>query len=68
MISNFTFTVYTMNIMTLADPGSEVSVLAFGMLSIGAIAGIYVAGPYLTIRTVSRKVRQSRSNYSDTPK
>ena len=51
---------YTMNIMTLADPGSEVSVLAFGMLSIGAIAGIYVAGPYLTIRTVSRKVRQNR--------
>ena len=59
---------YTMNIMTLADPGSEVSVLVFGMLSIGAIAGIYVAGPYLTVRTVSRKVRQSRSNYSDTPK
>ena len=53
---------YTMNIMTLADPGSEVSVLVFGMLSIGAIAGIYVAGPYLTVRTVSRKVRQSRSN------
>ena len=51
---------YTMNIMTLADPGSEVSVLVFGMLSIGAIAGIYVAGPYLTVRTVSRKVRQSR--------
>ncbi len=53
---------YTMNIMTLADPGSEVSVLVFGMLSIGAIAGIYVAGPYLTVRTVSRKVRQSRRN------
>ena len=51
---------YTMNIMKLADPGSEVSVLVFGMLSIGAIAGIYVAGPYLTVRTVSRKVRQSR--------
>ena len=51
---------YTMNIMALADPGSEVSVLVFGMLSIGAIAGIYVAGPYLTVRTVSRKVRQSR--------
>ena len=51
---------YTMNIMTLADQGSEVSVLVFGMLSIGAIAGIYVAGPYLTVRTVSRKVRQSR--------
>ena len=53
---------YTMNIMTLADPGSEVSALVFGMLSIGAIAGIYVAGPYLTVRTVSRKVRQSSSN------
>ncbi len=53
---------YTMNIMTLADPGSEVSALVFGMLSIGAIAGIYVAGPYLTVRAVSRKVRQSRSN------
>ena len=53
---------YTMNIMTLADPGSEASVLVFGMLSIGAIAGIYVAGPYLTVRTVSRKVRQSRRN------
>ncbi len=47
---------YTMNIMTLADPGSEVSVLVFGMLSIGAIAGIYVTGPYLAIRAVCKRV------------
>ena len=53
---------YTMNIMTLADPGSEASVLAFGMLSIAAIGGIYVAGPYLTVRAVRQKVRQNSSN------
>ena len=50
---------YTMNIMTLADPGSEASVLVFGMLSIGVIGGMYVAGPYLTIRAVRRGIWQS---------
>ena len=48
--------IHALSIMVLADPGSEASVLAFGMLSIGAIAGIYVAGPYLTIRAIKRKV------------
>ena len=53
---------YAMNVMTLADPDSEASVLVFGILSIGIIGSMYVAGPYLTARAVSRKVRQSRSN------
>ena len=53
---------YAMNVMTLADPGSEASVLAFGILSIGIIGGMYVAGPYLTIRAVNRKVMQRRNN------
>ena len=48
-----------MNIMTLADPGSEMSVLVFGMLSIGAVAGIYVVGPAVAIRTVQRRIRVS---------
>ena len=53
---------YAMNVMTLADPGSEASVLAFGILSIGIIGGMYVAGPYLTIRAVSRRAIQHRNN------
>lgn len=52
---------YTLNVMTLADPGSDASVLAFGILSIGMIGGMYVAGPYLAVRAVSRKVMQRRS-------
>ena len=48
--------IHALSIMTLADPGSEISVLVFGVLSVGAIAGIYVAGPYLTIRAIKRKV------------
>ena len=51
---------YTMNIMTLADPGSEVSVLVFGMLSIAAIGGVYVAGPILAVHTVRKRI--SRRN------
>ena len=47
---------YTMNIMTLADPGSEASVLVFGMLSIAAIGGVYVAGPVLAVHTVRKRI------------
>ena len=53
---------YTLNIMTLADPGSDASVLVFGILSIGAIGGIYVAGPYMTARAISRKAMQRRGS------
>ncbi len=49
---------YAMGVMTLADPGSEASVLAFGMLSIGAVAGMYLVGPYLAVRAVKRWVRR----------
>ena len=51
---------YTMNIMTFADPGSEVSILVFGMLSIAAIGGVYVAGPILAVHTVRKRI--SRRN------
>ena len=48
---------YTLNIMTLADQGSDGSVIAFGLLAIAAMAGIYVAGPVLAVRAVGRKIR-----------
>ena len=50
---------YTLNIMTLADQNSDASVIAFGLLAIAAMAGIYVAGPVLTIRTISKRARRS---------
>ena len=53
---------YALNVMTLADPGSEASVLAFGILSIGIIGGMYVAGPYLAVRAVRRRAWQHRNN------
>lgn len=49
---------YAMGIMTFADSGSEISVLTFGILSLGVIFGIYVAGPLLTIFTINRIVCQ----------
>ena len=52
---------YTLNIMALADQGSDVSVIAFGLLAIAAMAGIYVAGPVLAVRTVSRKIKSRHS-------
>ena len=48
---------YTLSIMTLADQNSDASVIAFGLLTIAAMAGIYVAGPVLAIRAVGRKIR-----------
>lgn len=48
---------YAMNIMALADTGSEISVLVLGILSIGVIGGMYVIVPYLVIMAISRKVR-----------
>ena len=48
---------YTLNIMALADQNSDASVIAFGLLAIAAMTGIYVAGPVLAIRAVGRKVR-----------
>ena len=52
---------YTLNIMALADQGSDVSVTAFGLLAVAAMAGIYVAGPVLAVRAVSRKIRNRHS-------
>ena len=51
---------YTLNIMALADQGSDGSVIAFGLLAIAAMAGIYVAGPVLAIRAAGRMVRSRR--------
>ena len=47
---------YTLNIMTLADTGSDASVIAFGILSIVAIVAIYLVAPYLTARVIAKKV------------
>ena len=48
---------YMLNIMALADQNSDASVIAFSLLAIAAMAGIYVAGSVLAIRAVGRKVR-----------
>ena len=52
--------VYALNIMVLADPGSEFSVIAFGLLSIAAVAGIYVVAPSLAVHAVARRIRRNR--------
>ena len=52
--------VYALNIMVLADPGSEFSVIAFGLLSIAAVAGIYVVAPLLVVHAVARRIRRNR--------
>lgn len=49
---------YTLGIMTLADQNSDASVIAFGLLTIAAMAGIYVAGPILAVRAIGKRVRQ----------
>ncbi len=51
---------YTLNIMTLADQNSDSSVLAFGLLAIAAMAGIYIAGPLLATRAIVRKIKTAR--------
>ena len=51
--------VHVLGIMALADPGSEASVLVFGLLSIGAVAGIYVVGPAVAVRTVWGRMKVS---------
>ena len=48
--------VYALNIVSLAD--SEESVLAFGIATIAAIAGIYVVGPSLAVYAVAKRVRR----------
>ena len=50
--------IYALNIMALADSDSEVSVLALAIVSICAIAGIYVVGPSLAVYGVARRVRR----------
>jgi ABC-type branched-subunit amino acid transport system substrate-binding protein len=53
--------IYALNIMTLADPGSEFSVVAFGLLSIAAVAGIYVVAPSLAVHAVARRIRSRQA-------
>lgn len=48
---------YAMGVMALADPGSDVSVVAFGLVAVSAMAGVYVAGPILAIRAAGRWAR-----------
>ncbi len=50
---------YTLNIMTLADQNSDASVIAFGLLAIAAMAGIYVAGPVLTVHVIRKRARRA---------
>ena len=50
---------YTLNIMTLADQNSDASVIAFGLLTIAAMAGIYVAGPVLTVHAIRKRARRA---------
>ena len=50
---------YTLNIMTLADQNSDASVIAFGLLAIAAMAGIYVAGPVLTVHAIRKRARRA---------
>ena len=51
--------VYTLGIMTLADQDSEYSVVLFGILSLMALAAVYVAGPVLAIRAVKGRISRS---------
>ena len=57
--------VHALGIMVLADPGSEASVLVFGLLSIGAVAGIYVVGPAVAMRVIWKKMK-THANTSHT--
>ena len=50
---------YTLSIMTLADQNSDASVIAFGLLTIAAMAGIYMVGPVLAVRAIGRRVRHA---------
>ena len=49
--------IYALNVMVLADPGSELSIIIFGLLSVAAVAGIYVAMPSLAVYAVARRIR-----------
>ena len=59
--------IYALNIMVLADHNSDVSVMAFSLLSIMAVAGIYVVGPSLAIREVGRRMRNRRGQTIPVP-
>ena len=59
--------IYALNIMVLADHNSDVSVMAFSLLSIMAVAGIYVVGPALAIREVGRRMRNRRGQTIPVP-
>ncbi len=53
---------YALGIMTLADSNSDASILTFGILSIGVIAGIYVAGPCMAIHVIRRMIKTPRES------
>ena len=50
---------YTLSIMTLADQNSDASVIAFGLLTIAAMAGLYMVGPILAVRAIGKRVRHA---------
>ena len=50
--------IYALSIMALADSDSEMSVLALGIASICAIAGIYVVAPSLAVYCIARRIRR----------
>ena len=49
--------VYALNVMMLAEPGLELSIIVFGLLSIAVVAGIYVAMPSVAVYVVVKKIR-----------
>lgn len=51
--------VYALGLMALADPASEYSIAAYGILSLAALAGIYVAGPVLAAVAVKRTLART---------
>ena len=52
--------IYIIGVMTLADPGSDVSVITFGLVSMASLASIYVAGPALAIRAACKWTKGRR--------
>ena len=49
--------IYALNVMAFAEPGSELSIMVFGLFSIAAVAGIYVGMPSVAVYAVAKKIR-----------
>ena len=48
--------IYALSIVSLADQNSDLSVIVFGILSIAAVAGIYVIGPVMGTQAIRRVI------------